>query len=107
MLLILGTPILNRRMTMDRETMKALEVRVNSVMQERKKSHMQTLGFTNNNVQRNHRSSVASSIPAKDVFENGHINKAFIQEEIYGSRNSLPMQARSNNGSWMGSNSRM
>lgn len=88
--------------------MKALEVRVNSVMQERKKSHMQTLGFTNNNVQqRNHRSSVASSIPAKDVFENGHINKAFVQEEVYGSRNSLPLQARSNNSSWMGSNSRM
>lgn len=92
---------------MDRETMKALEVRINSVMQERKKSNMQTLGFANNNLQRNHRSSVASSIPAKDVFENGHTNKAFAQDEIYGSRNSLAMQARSNNGSWLGSNSRI
>nr|CAI5837000.1 unnamed protein product [Callosobruchus analis] len=64
-----GTPVLSRRMTMRPETMKALEVRVNSVMAERRKSHMQTLGakneFQNNNVQRNHRSSVASSIPAK------------------------------------------
>lgn len=87
--------------------MKALEVRVNSVMQERKKSNMQTLGFTNNNVQRNHRASVASSIPAKEVFENGQVNKAFVQEEVYGSRNSLPMQPRSNTSSWMGSNSRI
>ncbi|KAJ8974097.1 hypothetical protein NQ317_011616 [Molorchus minor] len=39
-----GTPVLSRRMTMRRETMKALEVRVNSVMAERRKSHMQTRG---------------------------------------------------------------
>lgn len=101
-------------MTMRPETMKALEVRVNSVMAERRKSHMQTLGAKNefgnnnvNNITRNHRSSVASSIPAKDVFENGHMNKAFVEEEIYGSRNSLPMHGRNSNSGWLGSNSRM
>ncbi|KAJ8958903.1 hypothetical protein NQ318_019671 [Aromia moschata] len=105
-----GTPLLSRRMTMRRATMKALEVRVNSVMAERRKSHMQTLGakneFGNNNVvQRNHRNSVASSIPAKEVFENGHVNKAF-EEDPYGSRNSLQMHPR-NNVTWKGTNSRM
>lgn len=90
--------------------MKALEVRVNSVMAERRKSHMQTLGakneFGNNNVaQRNHRNSVASSIPAKEVFENGHVNQAF-EEDTYGSRTSLPLHARGNV-TWKGSNSRM
>lgn len=97
---------------MRRETMKALEVRVNSVMAERRKSHMQTLGakneFGNNNViQRNHRNSVASSIPAKDLFDNGHVNQAY-EEETYGSRNSLPMHPRPNV-TWKntGSNSRM
>ncbi|RZC42525.1 chitin synthase 1, partial [Asbolus verrucosus] len=105
-----GTPVLSRRLTMRRETMKALEVRVNSVMAERRKSHMQTLGakneYGNNNVtSRNHRNSVASSIPAKDVFENGHVNNAF-EEDQYESRNSLRMQQR-NNVTWKGSNSRM
>ncbi|XP_066260725.1 chitin synthase chs-2 isoform X1 [Euwallacea similis] len=105
-----GTPVLSRRMTMRRETMKALEVRVNSVMAERRKSNMQTLGakndfnnLTNNNVPRNHRSSVASSIPAKEIFENGHVNKAYEEEGTYGSRNSLQLQQR---GQWTGSNSR-
>ncbi|XP_050306093.1 chitin synthase chs-2 isoform X2 [Anthonomus grandis grandis] len=112
-----GTPVLSRRMTMGRETMKALEVRVNSVMAERRKSHMQTLGakndfsnntVTNNNVNnltRNHRSSVASSIAAKDIFENGHVNKAYEEESTYGSRNSLAMAQRGQQ--WKGSNSRM
>lgn len=108
-----GTPVLSRRLTMRRETMKALEVRVNSVMAERRKSHMQTLGakneYGNNNVvvaARNHRNSVASSIPAKEIFENGGlVNKAF-EEDTYGSRNSLQMHHR-NNVTWKGSNSRM
>lgn len=105
-----GTPVLSRRMTMRQETMKALEVRVNSVMAERRKSHMQTLGakneYGNNNVlNRNHRNSVASSIPAKEVFENGHVNKAF-EEDKYDTRNSLPLQPR-HNVTWKGSNSRM
>lgn len=46
-LFILGTPILTRRMTMRRETIRALEVRKNSVMAERRKSQMQTLGANN------------------------------------------------------------
>lgn len=109
-LLLPGTPLLSRRMTMRKETMKALEVRVNSVMAERRKSHMQTLGakndFGNNNiVPRNHRSSVASSIPAKEVFENGQVNQAF-EEDNYGTRNSLPLHTRGNV-TWKGSNSRM
>lgn len=44
---IVGTPILTRRMTMRRETIRALEVRKNSVMAERRKSNMQTLGANN------------------------------------------------------------
>lgn len=44
---LLGTPILTRRMTMRRETIRALEVRKNSVMAERRKSQMQTLGANN------------------------------------------------------------
>lgn len=94
---------------MRKETMKALEVRVNSVMAERRKSHMQTLGakneFGNNNVIRNQRNSTASSIPVQEVFENGHVNKAF-EGDNYGSRTSLAQQNR-NNISWKGSNSRM
>ncbi|KAJ3634074.1 hypothetical protein MTP99_010982 [Tenebrio molitor] len=105
-----GTPVLSRRLTMRRETMKALEVRVNSVMAERRKSHMQTLGakneYGNNNVMaRNHRNSVASSIPVKEVFENGHVNKAF-EEDQYEGRNSIQLQQR-HNVTWKGSNSRM
>lgn len=46
-MLSLGTPILTRRMTMRRETIRALEVRKNSVMAERRKSQMQTLGANN------------------------------------------------------------
>ncbi|XP_017770728.1 PREDICTED: uncharacterized protein LOC108558345 [Nicrophorus vespilloides] len=106
-----GTPILSRRMTMGKETMKALEVRVNSVMAERRKSNMQTLGAKNDfhannngNVTRNHRNSTAS-IPVKEVFENGQVNKAF-EEETYGSRTSLPMHTR-NTVNWKGSLNRM
>lgn len=42
-----GTPVLNRKMTLRRETLKALETRRNSVMAERRKSQMQTLGANN------------------------------------------------------------
>lgn len=42
-----STPILSRRLTMRRETIRALEVRKNSVMAERRKSQMQTLGANN------------------------------------------------------------
>ncbi|CAH2005830.1 unnamed protein product [Acanthoscelides obtectus] len=81
-----GTPVLSRRMTMRPETMKALEVRVNSVMAERRKSHMQTLGakneFQNNNVTRNHRSSVASSIPAKVKISGPRLLALFLMTEM-------------------------
>lgn len=87
--------------------MKALEVRINSVMAERRKSQMQTLGAknefsTNNNVtHRNHRSSTAS-IPISDVFQNGQVNRAYEDDEL-SSRVSI---ARSQ-ANWKGSNSRM
>ncbi|TMW48229.1 hypothetical protein DOY81_006700 [Sarcophaga bullata] len=42
-----STPILTRRLTMRAETIRALEVRKNSVMAERRKSAMQTLGAKN------------------------------------------------------------
>lgn len=87
--------------------MKALEVRVNSVMAERRKSHMQTLGakneFGNNNVLRTHRNSTAS-IPLQDVFDNGQINRAYEEDEV-SSRTSIPIQR--NTVTWKGSNSRM
>lgn len=44
---IVGTPLLTRQMTMRRETIRALEVRKNSIMAERNKSAMQTLGANN------------------------------------------------------------
>lgn len=95
---------------MRQETMKALEVRVNSVMAERRKSHMQTLGakneFGNNNVLRNHRNSTAS-IPLKDVFENGQVNRAYEDDEVASRASmSLPMHSRAN-GNWKANNSRM
>lgn len=79
-----NTPILTRRMTMRAETIRALEVRKNSVMAERRKSQMQTLGAnneygitTNNHLNNNHqiplrpvRSSNAG-INIKEIFNNG------------------------------------
>ncbi|XP_055923356.1 chitin synthase chs-2 isoform X2 [Eupeodes corollae] len=89
-----ATPILTRRMTMRRETIRALEVRKNSVMAERRKSAMQTLGAKNeygitttnttlNNVGAPIRSGRSSNagISIKDVFNtNGGLT-----EQIYGS----------------------
>lgn len=97
--------MLGRKLTMRQETIKALETRRNSVMAERKKSHMQTLGAaheygvsTASGVgaslgvvpglsaalggsmlhSRNHRNSVAS-MSVKDLFEagGGQVNRAF------------------------------
>lgn len=83
--------------------MKALEVRINSVMAERRKSQMQTLGaknaFGNNNVPKNHRNSTAS-IPASEVFS--QVNQAF-EEDIYGVQNAVPMPKRSGNVTWKSS----
>lgn len=93
---------------MKRETMKALETRRNSVMAERRKSQMQTLGANhdyvglNNNggfPGRNHRSSTTSSI--RDMFNNtagggGVINNAYegtISEDEM-ERNSMQLENR-------------
>lgn len=87
--------------------MKALEVRINSVMAERRKSQMQTLGAkneygNNNGTRNNNKRNSTASIPVSEVFENGKVNQGF-EEEIYGTRGSLPMQARGSV-SWKSSN---
>ncbi|KAL9891261.1 hyaluronan synthase-like protein kkv isoform 2-T2 [Glossina fuscipes fuscipes] len=88
-----STPILTRRLTMRAETIRALEVRKNSVMAERRKSAMQTLGakneygittgttLNNNGGIPNHRSGRISIASAKDVF---NVN-GLPSEQIYGS----------------------
>ncbi|XP_055676574.1 chitin synthase chs-2 isoform X1 [Lutzomyia longipalpis] len=127
-----GTPILTRRLTMRRETIRALEVRKNSIMAERRKSQMQTLGANNeygitttttmnNNLGvppvRNLRTSNAG-INVKDVFDanggpaqaiygttTGQVNQAYepvIDEE---DRNSLRLTPR-NQVSWTNSTDR-
>lgn len=103
-----GTPILSRsNMAKRRETIKALENRRNTVLAERKKSQMQTLGANNdygklNGVQlRNHRNS---TISVTDVFNQGHVNEAYIADEI-SERNAVPLQPRTS-ATW-NNNSRM
>ncbi|KAI8045394.1 hypothetical protein M5D96_001574 [Drosophila gunungcola] len=90
-----ATPILTRRLTMRAETIRALEVRKNSVMAERRKSAMQTLGakneygittgapINNNGALPNQRSGRVSNagISIKDVF---NVNGG-AAEQIYGS----------------------
>ncbi|XP_041976394.1 chitin synthase chs-2 isoform X2 [Aricia agestis] len=105
-----GTPVLNRKMTLRRETLKALETRRNSVMAERRKSQMQTLGanneygvtgMLNNNhgVVPRHRTSTAN-ISVKDVFaepNGGMVNRAY--EASLGDEddsNSMRLQPRTN-----------
>ncbi|NP_001245291.1 chitin synthase A [Bombyx mori] len=109
-----GTPVLNRKMTLRRETLKALETRRNSVMAERRKSQMQTLGanneygvtgMLNNNVGPRHRASNAN-ISVKDVFSEpngGQINRAY--EASLGDdddSNSMRLQPRQNQVSFQG-----
>lgn len=95
-----GTPILSRsNMAKRRETIKALENRRNTVLAERKKSQMQTLGASNdiygklNGAQplRPHRTS---TISVTDVFNQGHVNDAYIADET-SERNSVQLQPRS------------
>ncbi|XP_063838670.1 chitin synthase chs-2 isoform X3 [Ostrinia nubilalis] len=104
-----GTPVLNRKMTLRRETLKALETRRNSVMAERRKSQMQTLGanneygvtgMLNNNLGvPRHRTSTAN-ISVKDVFaepNGGQVNRAY--ETSLGDdedNNSMRLQPRQN-----------
>lgn len=103
-----GTPILSRsNMAKRRETIKALENRRNTVLAERKKSQMQTLGANNdygklNGAQpRNHRNS---TISVTDVFNPGLVNEAYIADEV-SERNSVALQPRSI--SWNNNNGRM
>ncbi|XP_046961038.1 chitin synthase chs-2 isoform X3 [Vanessa cardui] len=103
-------PVLNRKMTLRRETLKALETRRNSVMAERRKSQMQTLGanneygvtgMLNNNhgVAPRHRTSTAN-ISVKDVFaepNGGMVNRGY--ETSLGDEddsNSIRLQPRQN-----------
>ncbi|RVE50442.1 hypothetical protein evm_004867 [Chilo suppressalis] len=104
-----GTPVLNRKMTLRRETLKALETRRNSVMAERRKSQMQTLGanneygvtgMLNNNLGvPRHRTSTAN-ISVKDVFADpigGQVNRGY--ETSLGDdedTNSMRLQPRQN-----------
>ncbi|KAJ6636552.1 Chitin synthase chs-2 [Pseudolycoriella hygida] len=124
-----STPILTRRMTMRRETIRALEVRKNSVMAERRKSNMQTLGanneygvttansLLNNNLgvpTRNHRVSNAGGINIKDVFDvnggpygqAGQINQGYEHVVDDEDRNSLRLTPR-NQVSWNNQNGRI
>uniref|UniRef100_A0A336MER8 chitin synthase n=1 Tax=Culicoides sonorensis TaxID=179676 RepID=A0A336MER8_CULSO len=71
-----GNPLFTRQLSMRRETIRALEVRKNSVMAEKRKSQMQTLGATNEygittSVNRPMmRPSIAGSVVnIKDVFD--------------------------------------
>ncbi|GAB0097474.1 Chitin synthase [Sergentomyia squamirostris] len=128
-----GTPILTRRLTMRRETIRALEVRKNSIMAERRKSQMQTLGANNeygittaNNMNNNLgvpppvrslRTSNAG-INVKDVFDvnggpaqpiygttTGQVNQAYEPVIDEEDRNSLRLTPR-NQVSWSNSTDR-
>jgi len=104
----LGTPVLGRKLTLRKETIKALEVRRNSVMAERRKSHMKTLGahngltVGNNNNNRSHRSSTAGVFDRTPV---GQINRAYESEDELDTRNSVRLQniASRNSVSWQDS----
>lgn len=83
-----GNPLLTRQFSMRRETIRALEHRKNSVMAEKRKSQMQTLGANNDygvtqpTLGRPARPSLAGSVVnIKDVFDiNGGAGS-----QIYGS----------------------
>jgi chitin synthase len=87
--------VLGRKLTLSKETIKALEVRRNSVMAERRKSHMKTLGVHNglavgnNNNNRSHRSSTTG------VFNrtpDEQINRAYESDDELHTRNSVRLQ---------------
>ena len=84
------TPILTRRLSMRQETIKALESRRNSVLAERQKSYMKTLGSNNEYVTNNTRGA-RNSNSVKDLFTYGQINRAF-DSSIYESNNSVSIQ---------------
>ncbi|XP_037922524.1 chitin synthase chs-2 isoform X1 [Hermetia illucens] len=120
-----ATPILTRRLTMRRETIRALEVRKNSVMAERRKSQMKTLGanneygisavnMINNNVNappRKPRTSNAG-INIKDVFNTngtvgGQINQGYEHVAEEDDRNSLHLTPRNHQVSWENQSNRL
>ncbi|XP_062565710.1 chitin synthase chs-2 isoform X3 [Armigeres subalbatus] len=124
-----GTPILTRRMTMRRETIRALEVRKNSVMAERRKSQMQTLGAnneygitgvnnTNNNAPQRPLRTSNAGVSVKDIFNvnggpggdiygvTGQVNQAYEPVIEDDDRNSLRLQPR-NQVTWSNSNGRL
>jgi len=103
-----GTPVLNRKISMRRETIKALETRRNSIMAEKRKSQMQTLGANNeyglsgvnNNIGgipvRSMRTSNAG-ISVKDVFTDpngGQVNRGYDAALDDEDTNSLRLQSR-------------
>ncbi|XP_053696809.1 chitin synthase chs-2 [Sabethes cyaneus] len=124
-----GTPILTRRMTMRRETIRALEVRKNSVMAERRKSQMQTLGanneygisgvnVTNNNAPARPTRISNAGVSVKDIFNvnggpggdiygvTGQVNQAYEPVIEDDDRNSLRLQPR-NQVTWSNNNGRL
>jgi hypothetical protein len=97
--------VLGRKLTLRNETIKAMEVRRNSVMAERRKSHMKTLGahngliVGNNNNNRSRRSSTAEVFDRTPVRQ---INRAHESEDAIDTRNSVGLQnvASRNSVSW-------
>lgn len=94
-LFLVGTPVLglNRKMTNREEALKALEIRRNSVLAERRKSQMKTLGASKAPSEYGvtgaqamapprHRVSVASGVSLKEVFEppGASVNHAYEEE---------------------------
>lgn len=110
MYFVTGTPVLARgnNVANRRATIKALENRRDTVLAEKRRSQMQTLGANNdygklNGVQtRNHRNSTAMSV--SEMFNQGHVNEAYINDEN-SERNSVQLQTRS--GVTWNNNSRM
>lgn len=90
-----ANPLFTRQLSMRRETIRALEVRKNSVMAEKRKSQMQTLGANNEygitgaqnmNASRPVRPSLQGSVVnIKDVFDlNGPPGSQIYGSQIYG-----------------------
>ncbi|CAB3373394.1 Hypothetical predicted protein [Cloeon dipterum] len=112
-----GTPVLglNRKMINREEALKALEIRRNSVLAERRKSQMKTLGASKAPSEYGvtgaqamaaprHRVSVASGVSLKEMFEppTGSVNHAYEEEPSSMNNNSSVRLAnmRSSNSKW-------
>ncbi|XP_063242061.1 chitin synthase chs-2 isoform X2 [Bacillus rossius redtenbacheri] len=107
-----GTPVLGRKLTLRKETIKALEVRRNSVMAERRKSQMKTLGASNvpaalpagngNGAVVPPHSKRSSTAGLFDRLGAGHVNHSFESDDDPGATvNSIRLQNMTrNNVSW-------